>query len=64
MVGATKFQYETMSNLIHFYKKKCMGLKELVEKLRREVEKLQMINGELLVRRFQESPHGITDIEI
>lgn len=47
MIGAAKFQHETMSNLIHFYKRKCMGLKELIERLRMEVENLQRMNSNL-----------------
>jgi hypothetical protein len=42
LVGASKFQHETMARLIRFYKGKCSGQKELIERLRREVDTLKV----------------------
>jgi hypothetical protein len=42
LVGASKFQHETMANLVRFYKGKCLGQKELIERLRREVDTLKV----------------------
>jgi len=48
LVGASKFQYEIMANLVKFYKDKCLGQKELIGRLRREVETLKV--SKILVR--------------
>jgi hypothetical protein len=42
LVGASKFQHETMASLVRFYKGKCLGQKELIERLRREVGTLKV----------------------
>jgi hypothetical protein len=42
LVGASKFQHETMARLVRFYKGKCSGQKELIERLRREVDTLKV----------------------
>jgi hypothetical protein len=42
LVGASKFQHETMARLVRFYKGKCLGQKELIERLRREVDTLKV----------------------
>jgi hypothetical protein len=42
MIGTVKFQHETMSNLLRFYKSKCLNQKELIERLRRELDAIKV----------------------
>lgn len=44
MIGAAKFQHELMAHLVHFYKSKCATQKELIERLRKEVETLKVLS--------------------
>ena len=39
---ASKVQYETMARLIRSYKTKCASQKELIERLRKEVDTLKV----------------------
>lgn len=41
LVGASKFQHETMANLLRFYKKKSARQNEIIEKLKSEVDTLR-----------------------
>jgi hypothetical protein len=42
LLGAARFQHETLVHLVTFYKGKCATQKELIERLRREVEMLKV----------------------
>ncbi|KAG8822530.1 hypothetical protein FRC17_009552 [Serendipita sp. 399] len=47
ILGAAKFQHQTMANLINFYKNKCANQRQLIDRLRREVEFLKSENDKL-----------------
>lgn len=42
LLGAAKFQHEALVHLVTFYKGKCAAQKELIERLRREMEMLKV----------------------
>lgn len=48
IVGATKFQHEIMANLIRFYKGKYTSQKELIVRLRKELDMIKVRPSTLL----------------
>jgi hypothetical protein len=42
LLGAAKFQHETLVHFVTFYKAKCATQRELIDRLRREVEMLKV----------------------
>ncbi|PVG00294.1 hypothetical protein CPB86DRAFT_237752 [Serendipita vermifera] len=58
MIGSVKFQHETMANLIRFYKSKCLSQKELIDRLRRELDSLKAGGNQISHANENVHDHG------